>query len=422
MKKFCYIFLTFAALLSFNAKADLTDSVGAPVKTLRLTYRIGQNNPDMTLLANRKAYNDILREVARRRASNSPVAVEFVYFCAPGAENFINTAIGQNRALELQKALKSNTSLPDSAFIATDGGAGWAELYMMVKNAPDIKYKDLVLEIIKGDPDKRISRIKKIDGGKTYSYLHENIFPALRGEIRVSIGPAKELADARRTDRNFSSGYAWRQTVTECVDCSCDAAVAAASSAPAKVVYVNADGTPAPDYGRWAFKTNIIYDCIATPSLEVEYHFKPQWSVNIEYEMGWWKKKDKNKSFEIAEVSPEVRWWFKSPSPAAGYYLGAFPGFAWYDFENGGTGHRGHGVFGGISFGFVRPLSAKWSFEAGVGVGYLNLRYKDYEPVDDHHVYQRTKSTGYFGPLKVKLAVVWHPWGRKYGAKLSSAK
>ncbi len=417
MKKFCYILLVLASFMP--VRANTPDETIAPAGTMRLGYRIGQNSPDMTQLANRKAYNDIVREVAKRRAAGEDVAVEVTYFSAPGAGNYINKGIGQNRSELLKADLLSHVSLSDSAFIVTDGGDGWAELYRIVNSMPDMKHRDEVLRIIKGDPYARVVRLKKIDKGRTYAYMHDNIFPLLRNNILVRVGQPAVLADARRADRNLGLDIAWSYKVDGCVDCGCSETPQAEPQT--KIVYVAADTEPV-DYGKWAFKTNLVYDFILTPSIEIEYHFSPQWSFNIEYEMGWWKNKGKNKTFEVAEVSPEVRWWFKSPTPASGYYIGAFPGFAWYDFENGGTGHRGHGVFGGVSFGFVRPLTDKLSFEAGLGVGYLNLRYKDYEPVDGHHVYHRTKDTGYFGPLKVKLALVWHPWARKSGKKQTAAK
>ena len=50
--------------------------------------------------------------------------------------------------------------------------------------------------------------------------------------------------------------------------------------------------------------------------------------------------------------------------------------------------------------------------EAGLGLGYLHSKYEEYEPVPHmggtHYVYLQTKRVDYFGPLKLKLALVWH--------------
>ena len=46
-------------------------------------------------------------------------------------------------------------------------------------------------------------------------------------------------------------------------------------------------------------------------------------------------------------------------------------------------------------------------FDAGIGAGYMYTRYKDYLPLDGHHIYQHTKSMNYFGPLKLKFSIAW---------------
>ncbi len=133
----------------------------------------------------------------------------------------------------------------------------------------------------------------------------------------------------------------------------------------------------------------------------------------LDYEMAWWKNSSKNKIYEVAVISPEVRRWMGMKKPWHGHYIGLFPGFTWYDLENGGTGHRGHAVFAGVSYGYMFPIGRTLSLEAGIGFGYMNMRYKDYEPRDGHHVYQRTKSGNYFGPLKARLSLVWRPGASK---------
>lgn len=60
------------------------------------------------------------------------------------------------------------------------------------------------------------------------------------------------------------------------------------------------------------------------------------------------------------------------------------------------------------------PISKNLSFEAGLGLGYLYTKYREYLPVDfmggTHYVYQQTSVLNWFGPLKVKFALVWRLW------------
>lgn len=380
----------------------LPDSVGRT----KLTYRIGQNAPDMTVHSNKVNLSSLIRNLKAFSINADSVAVDITYFSGPGAVNSINRGIGDSRAAMLIKDLVAKTGLPDSVFYIIDGEEGWAELLSVISSS-DINDAEAVVEIINGDPAKRLSRLKKLNKGKTYAYLKETVFPELRGRVNVTFGSPAAVDSVLSAVRMIELGINNRdKTCGE--NCVCAAKIQALS--PHKpVVYPEPAGFSYA--GDFAIKTNLIYDFVTVPSIELEYRFHNNWSAALEYDMAWWKNKRKNKCFELALVSPEVRWWFPTATPLKGYYVGAFPGYTWYDFENGGTGHRGSGVFGGISFGLSHPISSQVAFEAGLGVGYMNLRYKDYEPVDGHHVYSREKTTGYFGPLKIKFAIVWHPWG-----------
>lgn len=144
------------------------------------------------------------------------------------------------------------------------------------------------------------------------------------------------------------------------------------------------------------------------PSLEIEYRINKHWSVNLEGTMAWWHNDGRRKYYQLATISPEARYWFKSQGARKGHYVGLFVGGGWYDLENGGRGYKGEGEFVGISYGYMFPVGRYFSFEAGLGVGYLNTKYEEYQPIDDHYVYQQTKRLDYLGPLKLKFAWVWH--------------
>ena len=158
----------------------------------------------------------------------------------------------------------------------------------------------------------------------------------------------------------------------------------------------------------WSIKTNLLYDAVLMPSLEIEYRINKRWSVNLEGTMAWWHNDGRHKYYQLATISPEARYWFKPQGARKGHYVGLFVGGGWYDLENGGRGYKGEGEFVGISYGYMFPVGRYFSFEAGLGVGYLNTKYEEYQPIDDHYVYQQTKRLDYLGPLKLKFAWVWH--------------
>lgn len=161
---------------------------------------------------------------------------------------------------------------------------------------------------------------------------------------------------------------------------------------------------------RIAIKSNLLYDAALMPNLEVEWRVNDKWSVALEGGVAWWGKYSNNKSYRLAMVSPEVKRWFRTRGPWHGLYMGLFIGGGLYDFQNGSPGYRGEGVMSGLSVGYMWPLNRCLSLEAAFGAGYLFTRYKEYHPSDGHHVYQRTRDINYFGPLKVKLSIVWRLW------------
>lgn len=170
---------------------------------------------------------------------------------------------------------------------------------------------------------------------------------------------------------------------------------------------------------RLALKTNLLYDALIMPSLEAEYRISRQWSVNLEGDMAWWKNNSRHKYYQLATVSPEGRYWFKTQKPWHGHYVGLFGGFSWYDLENGKRGYKGEAVTAGISYGYMFPIGRNLSLEAGVGVGMMFTEYEEYLPDKGCYVYEQTKQMTYFGPLKLKFALVWRLWdlNRKGGCR-----
>lgn len=158
----------------------------------------------------------------------------------------------------------------------------------------------------------------------------------------------------------------------------------------------------------WFIKSNLVYDAVLMPSLEVEYRFNDRWSAALEGNMAWWHNNGKHKYYQLATLIPEVRYWFRPQGDRRGHYVGLFGGGGWYDLENGGTGYKGEGGMAGVSYGYMFPVGKYFAFEAGIGVGFMTTRYEEYLPIDGHYVYQQTSRTNYFGPLKLKFAFVWN--------------
>ena len=166
-----------------------------------------------------------------------------------------------------------------------------------------------------------------------------------------------------------------------------------------------------PDLRQLAVKTNLLTDVALMPSLAAEYRLNGRWSVGLEGDVAWWSRASKHKYYQLAVITPEVRYKLDPQRPWHGHYLGAFAGYGWYDLSNGGTDYYGEGGMAGVSYSYRWPIGRRLSLEAGLGAGLMYTRYKEYLPLDEHYVYQQTSHMTYVGPLKVQFALVWRPWG-----------
>ena len=314
--------------------------------------------------------------------------------------------------------LLRHTEVPESLIKKNAAGIAWTQLRTMVAES-DMPYCDEVLDVIDRTPvwvydaqhriiDGRKKRLMDLRGGIPYKYMYEHMFPELRSSMVVS------LYLKTRDGQEIVAENVDTPSVGELNETLTDSATVVKEPSSCKEteeeqsVPVAARGEETVQ--RLALKTNLLYDAILMPSLEVEYRFNDRWSVNLEGEMAWWKNDGKHKYYQLATVSPEVRYWFKTRKPWHGHYVGAFGGFSWYDLENGRKGYQGEAQMVGVSYGYMWPIVRRLSLETGIGLGFLHTRYDEYLPQDGHYVYQQTKQTNYFGPLKLKFALVWRLW------------
>lgn len=157
----------------------------------------------------------------------------------------------------------------------------------------------------------------------------------------------------------------------------------------------------------FALKTNLLGYAVLMPNLEIEWMFTKRWSVALEGQGAWYSKGTPHKVYRLATLTPEFRFWAIERSRWHGMYVGIFGGAGLYDLSNGKKGHEGEGWMAGVSAGYVWPISRHLSLDAGIGAGYLRARDKVYAPLDGHYLYQLTKNINYFGPLRLKLSLVW---------------
>jgi hypothetical protein len=167
-----------------------------------------------------------------------------------------------------------------------------------------------------------------------------------------------------------------------------------------------------------ALKTNLLFDVISAVNFELEAPLDKSWSLAGEYTFPWWLSENRQYCFQLISGNIELRHWlgYREHRPQlTGWYAGMFFGGGYFDFEVGDKGYQGEMTFStGFSAGYSHEISdnGRWRMEYSLGLGYGNIKYREYRPkigLDNEWHLIRTGSRGvaYVGPLRAKISLVW---------------
>lgn len=154
-------------------------------------------------------------------------------------------------------------------------------------------------------------------------------------------------------------------------------------------------------------KSNLVYDAMLAPSLEIEYVINDRWSAGVETSIAWWHNNHKPWFYQIATLIPEVRYRIDARKQGHYHSIGLFGGAGWYDLEYKKTGYQGELWMAGASYSYTFPINRLLGLEVGAGLGFMSAKYEEYLPMDGHFAYQQTTKTNFFGPLRLKFALVF---------------
>ena len=414
-------------LILFMLAAPLLHAEHTVIDSTRIYYRLGYRYVDTSLRSNGSVLKNLCAKIEKSLQEETLEKVVIYAYTSPDGTNKANTALAARRADSLESWILRNTVLPGKLLEKNSGGIAWDLLRDAVSKS-EMQYKKEVLQILDNTPvwvfdgnsrvvSSRKKELMDLKGGVPYRYMYEHLFPDLRSSIaillyiRVQEPQAEEEVEPAAPEE--SEPVAPEEDMTPVAPQENVKPVAPEEKA---IPEAGDDATSvAPEKGyeplhKLALKTNIIYDLALMPSLEVEYMIDDRWSVNAEGEVAWWKNNGKHKYYQIATLSPEVRYWFKTKKRWHGHYVGLFGGGSWYDLENGKRGYKGEFWKAGLSYGYMFPIGRSLSFEAGLGLGFLRTWYEEYLPIDGHYVYQQSSRTNWIGPVKLKFTLVWRLW------------
>lgn len=99
-----------------------------------------------------------------------------------------NRALAGNRAQALKRYIQGRVAVPDSLFECVNGGEAWTELRDQIADG-SFDGRDRLLQIIdtEADPNRRETLMRRLDGGRPYAYLRDNVLSDQRnsGYLRI---------------------------------------------------------------------------------------------------------------------------------------------------------------------------------------------------------------------------------------------
>ena len=257
-------------------------------------------------------------------------------------------------------------------------------------------------------------------------------FPGLEGKIRVQAGVAPWPASRSRADLVRLRYAAFRLVfpfdITIPVpsisdDLTVDEALYGLDLNDAVALPEESLEVEIPEYNAkykqtiFALKTNLLFDAATALNAEIEFPIGKRFSVLWEDVFPWWET-DNKYCFQNWQMGPELRYWFSPWDPRGtdklrGFFLGAYGASAKGDLQNDREFDYQYEYWSaGLTGGWSARLGKKnWGrLELSLGLGYANVDYRHYFPMDDYSKLIRDPydvgNASYWGPTKAKVSLV----------------
>ena len=165
----------------------------------------------------------------------------------------------------------------------------------------------------------------------------------------------------------------------------------------------------------WAVKTNLLWDAMLAPNVEVEFpiDYKRRWTLMAEWWNPWYTWHHNSRAYQIQLFGAELRRWNHIPDRhheiMTGSFWGVYAAWAKYDLEWNSHGNQGEVYSLGVSAGWARRIGKHLHLELSASIGgfYSPLRHYHGMFDDTHLIWQRNDRVLYVGPTKLKVALVW---------------
>lgn len=149
-------------------------------------------------------------------------------------------------------------------------------------------------------------------------------------------------------------------------------------------------------WDRWSFRINALELLCTVPNFSVEFdlssspYARSTLALGVKYNWQTWHSLPPKLVFNMLEVRPEYRWWFRFPKKEGkknwfsdkAFFAGAYAQAGNFSIKPGTNGLQGPLYGAGASFGFDFPLYSynkfALDFELGIAAGLLVSSYNAY--------------------------------------------
>lgn len=285
---------------------------------------------------------------------------------SPDGSLSLNNRLAEERAQALAEYIKEHTDISDSQIRCENLGEDWNTITKLLCTNRS-GYGDEILIVIEteNDFDSRELKLKRLDNGRPWQWLKNEILPQLRNARMVIV------CSAEQEDIKI-------EPAPEPEPEPADTIVAApiVDEAPAQPVEEPTK--------KWfiAAKTNLLWLAATIANVGVEIQFADKWSLDIPLYYSPYNLSSDRK-LRVLATQPEVRYWL-GDNAGEGHFFGLhghLMGFNVAINDHGRYQDSEHPLWGfGLGYGYVINWgeNKNWGMEFNVGLGFANYRYDKY--------------------------------------------
>lgn len=401
------LFLITAAICGAESGADIPDSV--IVMRFHISYPVNSVDIHEDYMGNALLFSRINEYLQKSTRIDSIIINSSA---SPEGSYSLNRRLARERGIRakeyISRHLPEGRYIPDSIVFFNHTTENWEGLHELVEREYMLDDKSEVLSILERKDitdERRKSLLKRLDKGRSWEYMKENMFPQLRYATWTTVwAKIRNENDLEKisSDECMSMAEPVKQTglaLPSLVQLPCTAD----------------DAIPEVKEVELALRTNILYDAMSLLNYSIEVPFlRNKASVLLYHQFPWWTWGRYDNEFCIRDLSlgGEVRWWFfRGERSFTGHFLGVYGESGKYDFQfRKNFCYQGEFWSTGLSYGYAMPVGERLHLEFSLSAGFASIPYRGYTPGEDYeHLWRDPDKVGrlsYFGPTKAQVTLV----------------